>query len=595
MNATPPAPYPHRRWTLTGSLLHRPRLLALARLLLALSGLLLLGLIGATYAMGLVPTAFDREQNCTYAAEQAYPPLAGVSARPGEVIPLDWQVFVVPGSCRDWNGVRLVRRNETVPSREATYPVGAETLEIVPPGQPARTILHASIIVTAPAQLGFYETAWQLQAANGLYFGPVMTRRIQVYDSSPSSAAPPPPFPNQAPETITGVLLSWVLSIFKYAAPALMAFVFVWWRAGNFLNELYGLKPPASGHRHVLTILFGLWTPYVRAQRSQIEYDPAYAAAAVIGGPAWLIVAENTAAVIERGAGFSRIVGPGITFLRQHERVRAAVDLNTQQWRNRERTFTKDGIPIEVDVDLVYKLTERTMDGDAPPEPPYALGPLMRLRQRLGWHVPAAVREASRPHRFSREAVRRVTYETASSGPGQPTDWIVNFAKMRSGDIADEIAERRLDELCAPDDPDRHPFREIVQAGLEAARRVGQRLGIDVIDMHMGTIDPSKELLKDYREQYVNQLIANWQIEWERRARLLDEEGKARALQAVEEARAEAQANMIQALTEGYRIAVGDNIDPKVSHEVIALRFIDTLEALMQNSRGQPPNVDLVL
>ncbi len=57
---------------------------------------------------------------------------------------------------------------------------------------------------------------------------------------------------------------------------------------------------------------------------------------------------------------------------------------------------------------------------------------------------------------------------------------------------------------------------------------------------------------------------------------------------------------MIQALTEGFRIAVGDNATPNLSREVIALRFIDTLEALMhteldKGARDKPPNVGLNL
>ena len=54
---------------------------------------------------------------------------------------------------------------------------------------------------------------------------------------------------------------------------------------------------------------------------------------------------------------------------------------------------------------------------------------------------------------------------------------------------------------------------------------------------------------------------------------------------------------MIQALTEGFRIATGDNATESLSREVIALRFIDTLEALMQNqradSKGKSPDINL--
>jgi hypothetical protein len=56
---------------------------------------------------------------------------------------------------------------------------------------------------------------------------------------------------------------------------------------------------------------------------------------------------------------------------------------------------------------------------------------------------------------------------------------------------------------------------------------------------------------------------------------------------------------MIQALTEGFRIATGENATENVSREVIALRFIDTLEALMQNqssdSKGTAPDINLTM
>jgi hypothetical protein len=49
---------------------------------------------------------------------------------------------------------------------------------------------------------------------------------------------------------------------------------------------------------------------------------------------------------------------------------------------------------------------------------------------------------------------------------------------------------------------------------------------------------------------------------------------------------------MIQALTEGYRIAIGNN--PSVSKDVIALRFIDTLETLLaRQSADESQDLDV--
>ena len=141
--------------------------------------------------------------------------------------------------------------------------------------------------------------------------------------------------------------------------------------------------------------------------------------------------------------------------------------------------------------------------------------------------------------------------------------------------------------LSSPDDPDLHPMRAMVDKGLEVARKMGAPQGIDLIDLHTGVIEVPGDIKKLIEEQR----IGNWQVEWKRRARQLKAEGEARALQSMEEARAEAQANMIQALTEGFRIATAN--DPKATTDVIAMRFIDALETLIQpTTEVRPPAVE---
>jgi regulator of protease activity HflC (stomatin/prohibitin superfamily) len=184
--------------------------------------------------------------------------------------------------------------------------------------------------------------------------------------------------------------------------------------------------------------------------------------------------------------------------------------------------------------------------------------------------------ETGQPHHFSRETVRRIVYETTIFSPDQPTDWTTAFYNVRSGDITDQIANRRLDEISAPEDVQVHPRAEIARKGLEDARAVASGLGIEILDMTLGVIEP-----QDKFQHITAQMISNWKIEWERRAKILEAKAEAKRTQLLEEARAEAQANMIQALTEGYRIAVGDSQDPQISKDIIALRFIDTLETLL--------------
>lgn len=577
-----------RRHTLADWIVEHPRPFALLRLAGLVFGLILLGLVGTIFGTEASLVEHD-PSGCEYRISEMNPPLLAERIEVNQSFAIEWRM-INTGSCRAWTGIQLARRSEQVLSESSAYPVEiVEREEVIGSDQQLHTIVRATTVLTAPNKAGVYETAWQLRTATGRFFGPRLVRRVQVY------AGPPPVeyFTNQPPPPLTA-LIEYALSFGYYLLPALLAAVFVLWRGADLMDKLFHLKPPTNSWSHIIALMFGLALPEVWVKQGKIDHDPANTAAEIIGGPALLTVFENTAAVLERGGGFSRIVGPGIVELLPHERVRGVIDLEIQHRQVIEKTLTKDGLPIEVKVDLGFRITHRPMPLDAPIDTAQPLSWLNRLRRGLGVRVPQAVLEASRPHRFSREAVRRAVYETAVFSPDRPPDWAFSFANVRAGDISDPLADMRLDELYAPGNSTQNLRRDIATKGLETARQAGASIGVEVVDMSMGVI----ELPKEHRDPVVEQLLANWQLEWRSRATVLAAQGDAKRLQVMEEARAETQANMIQALTEGFRIAVGDT--PNLSQEVIALRFIDTLEALMhteldKSAKSESPNLNLTL
>jgi regulator of protease activity HflC (stomatin/prohibitin superfamily) len=588
-----------RRRRLADAIVHHPRPIARARLVLFGLTLLALGVIGTLTAMALAPAVEDGIKRCTYNAVEVDPPPDAERVEISQTFSIRWKIANT-GSCTVWPGARLVRRSDEIQSAVASYPVGSPAAdETVSPNQPARDVVIVTTVLTAPAQAGAYQTEWQLQIGDDKFFGAPLIRRVQVYrpESPPLRA-----IANQ-PQLTLGGALRLGLSFVYYLLPALLAVAFVLWRATDFMNKLFGFKPPTSSFKHLTAMMFGLGSSGVFVKQGKIEHDPANTAAEEIGGPAWLTVSDYSAVVLERGAGFSRVVGPGITFLLPHECVRGAVDLQTQHRTVTEKTLSKDGLPIQVDVEMTFRITPKDQQSDVPPETP-RLGLFNRLKHRLGLRVPPALLEASRPHRFSREAVRRAIYETPvlPLSLNIPPDWSNSFANVRAGDISDQLAELRFDEVNAPDDPDRHPRRDIIAKGLADAREIAakQGTGIEMIDMTMGVVELQKEYRetigeqkKEYRDPLIEQMITSWRAEWNRRATVLDAQGEARRTQLLEEARAEAQANMIQALTEGFRIATGDSDNKFISSEVIVLRFIDTLEALVKTSvvKDKPPDL----
>jgi regulator of protease activity HflC (stomatin/prohibitin superfamily) len=542
---------------------HNSRAVGLARLTIATFLIIALAIIGTILGAQQVDTARG-PGGCSYQAEDANTSPFGQTAATGSAFGMTWKIRNT-GTCTTWGkGVALASRSNAIPSDQPAFAIQS---------QPEGGVGVLSVVTTmkAPDQPGTYDTAWQMQAPTGQAFGPVMTRRVLVYPAG--QPAPNPPRNHDLGDDLRQ-MLQLIAALVLYTFPAVLALRTVMWRAASFLQNVYQLKTPPF--RHISAMLFGGNVGHARAQGTKIDYADADPAAEMIGGPLWVTVADRTAILTERGAKFGRVLGAGVHLLRPHERVRAVVDLQIQQRRARERALTKDGIPLELDLDLAFRVAEHDIAGEAPPPPPPPIGPQARIRMLLHLPLSPTLLEATKKHQFSREAVRRIVYETVIISPDVPSDWTRSFAVVRGGDITDQIAALRLDDLSSPEDPDIHPLNVIVENGLASARQAGGPLGIDVLAMEIGIVEPSADIKANVAEQR----IGNWMIEWKSRAHILEAEGNAIAMQALEEARAEAQANMIQSLTEGFQIATAG--DAKISGEVIAMRFIDALETLIQ-------------
>lgn len=77
-----------------------------------------------------------------------------------------------------------------------------------------------------------------------------------------------------------------------------------------------------------------------------------------IGGPGYAIILEDSAAVFERFGRISRVLGPGYYQLEPYERVRGVVDLRPYVHKVQARGFTKDGIPMQGEVEIEFQLRQ---------------------------------------------------------------------------------------------------------------------------------------------------------------------------------------------------------------------------------------------
>ena len=83
------------------------------------------------------------------------------------------------------------------------------------------------------------------------------------------------------------------------------------------------------------------------------------------------------------------------------------------------------------------------------------------------------------------------------------------------------------------------------------------------------------------------QRVSNWQARWQRRAAEREARGEAEAIRIVEQARARALTELINAVEEGFRdiTAHGNAARPE---DVIALSFINAVEQMLDRQQDQP-------
>ena len=310
-----------------------------------------------------------------------------------------------------------------------------------------------------------------------------------------------------------------------------------------------------------------------------------------IGGPGMLSVHNGMQVVIERGARYSRLAGPGVTPLGAFERVRAFVDARLLNRPKDESAYTRDGIEVNCKTTITFRLMKQK-DGEQLPQPQ----PRTSWRQELklwlgtfsGWRgLESGWRRIKLWFGFkdrspqppaalpaSPQAVRAIVY-----------DWPpeLGWEKAVSTGIADEIPLRIFDELWAPDS-DRQPRRDLIEKLWSDNRESLRKRGVELLDMTIGALQAADKSVDEQRRKY-------WEAYWASRSRVVEAEGLADGLRYRQTVRAEAQAELIQSIAQSFRmLALSGATLP--SREV-ALRMLEvigrTMKAALEEWEDEEP------
>jgi hypothetical protein len=353
--------------------------------------------------------------------------------------------------------------------------------------------------------------------------------------------------------------------------PGLLGLAAVLGVSTAFVRDVYGIRDWRSALGYVRLLLFGraplslfdlkpsdtplVPYPFITVQQGRIDEKHEDTLLARLGGPGNAIVFNDSAVFLERFGRFIRVAGPGQVFLRRFERIREILDLRPQERSSVAKALTKDGIPVQTEVQVRFQLARPPASLVRPePDVPHPV---------YKW----ALIHAGQCH------VRVVNVD---SGEESISHWPERASGV-GGTMRALIAEYRLDELLEPYEPGRDPRREIARRLYQKLEDGARNFGAQILEVRMGALEPTQEEVRKER-------ISSWQATWKSEARKEKAKGEAEKIRQDGLARAYAQMEIILTLTREFQQLIEQDI--ALSAEFIGLRFIEALRQALSHPGG---------
>ncbi len=241
---------------------------------------------------------------------------------------------------------------------------------------------------------------------------------------------------------------------------------------------------------------------------------------------------------ITRGSSYVRPAGPGFVVLYKGERIWRVIDLRLQRRSQPVLTKTRDGIPIETAVTVMFRVRQNQGDQDED-----LLYP------------------------FDRDAIFHVSYDDTVDEQGKLLPWTRQLTPPAAAMLANEIPKHSLDELSGAVDGI-SPLEAIKQTITSKVKRRFLPKGIEVLSVGIGGFKLPEEVR--------NQQFLTWQADWVRKIWLEHASADAEAMRRVKQARARAQIEIIENITLSIDTMRREE-DADLS-QVITLRMIEALE-----------------
>ena len=287
--------------------------------------------------------------------------------------------------------------------------------------------------------------------------------------------------------------------------------------------------------------------------------------------PGLIWTKSHHAATISGGTKFKRVEAPGVSFIGKLERLDQVFDLRLQLRTREIEVVTKDGIRFIARYFTGFRLDNEEWNKEVY-DTVRPLNPLLRGAGKLT----ITKEDSSFQFNLARvQATQNVTSTKADTN--EPViywdQWAANIVEDQTRKV---LSQKNLDELWRPDKDEKYANAldliaiEIKKNSELTLRAAGILLVVArVVNFRFHTD-------QEHSDSIAKQQLETWGSEWERKREHILAEAKAESERAQQEARAYAEALLLNSIAEGLQKT--HEINPNLPRFVIAMRFLSALQ-----------------
>jgi regulator of protease activity HflC (stomatin/prohibitin superfamily) len=375
------------------------------------------------------------------------------------------------------------------------------------------------------------------------------------------------------------------LAVIRNLLPALVMFRLILWIGDRLIHALYGTANLNEAGAYLRSSLFGQivgsgpFTPSLFATLALegvfgdlIKAGPfvivdggtvtgsVHQPAVRIGGPATLIVRNDSAALLERAGQLTRVLGPGLHPLRRFEKLRRVVDLRPRSYEVSVTGTSAEGLPVTLKLEVQFQINDTTAD--------------------------ATTVTPSRPYPYSEQAVLTAASDELAREENRTSsgDWRTALVQGEAvPGLRRLIANHSLDALIlSTESGKKRPMPGLKRASAPITRTKIQHDIEEFLEkhapMHGAKLLSATLQTIEIEDDVTRQWLEHWRARYQTALGKLLAEGEAKRLKTRENARADEKRNMIIAITAALRDLASR--DQPIPPELVLIRFIETYSRL---------------